>query len=163
MPFLSSYKKSKFVKQKTVNIDKFLKLHDIDGHVIKNVYESQCFDVDGISISRCMVELENGVIFELAYGDFASDASNGLRSSSIEANGFVQFERAYQIDGCVGKTIRTIVCSDCWPSVGLLTCDGKLLFCSDYGTPFRVGPILENLGHFFDESDVMDYWTKHII
>ena len=151
------------MRQKSICINKILRSEEIVEFVIENVYESHCIEIDGVSVSSCVVELENGVIFELGYHDIASDTSTELRSTSIEANSFCQFKRAYQVDGCVGKTIRTIVCSDCWPSIGLLTRDGKLLFCSDYGTPFRVGPILENIGDFYNKSDVMDYWTKHSI
>ena len=141
-------------------MDKFLTHEDLKNLAISNVYESSTRNINEVSVSRCFIELEGGFIFELAYVDADSNEQIEFIEKLKDLCEIFSFSEAYKPGGIIGKHIRSVVCSQYWPSIGILVEDNQLVYCSDYGAPFRVGPLLGRLGEFYKESDLMDYWTK---
>jgi hypothetical protein len=132
--------------------------HDIEGRRLIDVLQTEWVDLDGCTVCQCFVRIETGLVFELPFSDPDQPIPLEAVSSKI-IESLLKVEWAYGPEGCCGDIVERVVTSELWPSAGLLLRSGRILYCSDYGTPFRVGPLLDRLGNSYDREELMDFWN----
>lgn len=136
---------------------KELSRSDIEQRCLTNVFRDDWKTVNGVLICRCFIQIETGIVFELAYDDFAHHSS--LQSVSVDAGELWKVDWAYGPNGCCGEVIKNVVYSDCWPSIGLLFESGRILYCADYGTPYQVGPLLGRINDIYNSNEIINFWN----
>lgn len=130
---------------------------DVENRVIKDILQGPWESLDEFSSCCCHVQLDNGVVFELAYGD--PDLHRGLYRTEIEVlERLVALDWSKLGDDCRGDYIEKVVVCKSWPSIGIVTGSGLVVYCSDYGTPYQMGPLVQRLDDLYERNELWDLW-----
>jgi hypothetical protein len=138
---------------------KNLQRGDIVGKQVKFIYRSPWYvEEDGFGGCTTLVELNDGIVFELQNGSF----DQPILQVRPDKSKYSRCSEPY-LEACIGKGIVEVVTCDCWPSFGLLLSNDYLLYQSDFPNADRtgallIGPYADALGQTYDRSDIMPYW-----
>ncbi len=131
---------------------------DIVGHAIERVLTERTDHEDGFVSDRVCVQLSNGIAFELMLIDPDADPTD-LPVVDVD-----DFKTAPDLcePTLVGKEIAEVAASRFWPSIGLLTADGRLLYLNSPFPEF-FGAEATRLDERYALGDLVTYWGKHPI
>jgi hypothetical protein len=130
---------------------------DIEGRRLVDLLQTPWESIDDFAVSRVLVQLDTGTLFELVCGD--TDERTPLRSIAPNSVELLKVDWAYAPEGCIGEIVTRVVRSEFWPCIGVLLQSKRIVYCADLGTPFRVGALITRLGEKYTPEEVFDYWT----
>jgi hypothetical protein len=136
-----------------------LRPDDIRGQRIVAVLQDQTdADPDGFSACSVFVELANGVLFALDPPDIQESELKALCRDELSR--LTPAEIGGSDDTCVGDTIRDVVRSDFWASIGLILDSGRFLYMSDHCSWHHVGACCTRIGERYGMDGVSSFWDK---
>lgn len=118
-------------------MNKKIKLSDILGQKIVAIQQTAWDDSEGYSVCEVYIKLNTGVRFELFFPDAPADDIINYQLMSDEVLSIAEVQ-GKKLKECIGQTVKAVMFSDEYPSIGVLTENGLIIHLDSWG-PYKVG------------------------
>jgi hypothetical protein len=136
-------------------MNKKLSRPDIDGQKIRRVLQTPFRDIEGVTVCRLFVELDNEMQFELLSEEELEP--EGIQQTHLHCDLIpAQFQK--NAPNPIGATVETVVFSDLLSTIAVKLIGGHII-CFKASGPNYVGPYILAIEPYF-VGELFSYWDK---
>lgn len=128
--------------------------NDVVGMRIKRVVENEGQYVNGFGVKQVFVELQNGVAFQLEFGDPEEHRTLVHADKAALRSG-----KTVPLPPGFNDVVEDVVVSDYWPTLGVQLANGSIIFCMDNPAERSIGVCFDTLGGMYSKGDLRSMFT----